>query len=103
MPEMDPADRALIQSYIEKYVNTGVQPSDKDKLKMLELTKKYQIKINNNPRQIMSRFVRVRRNTAQNDGTPIPYVRLTPKKPSKGARKKIAARERKEANREQHS
>ena len=100
---MDPADRALIQSYVEKYVNTGVQPTDTDKAKMLELTRKYNIKVNTNPRPIISRHVRVRQNEATEDGTPIPYVENLPRRsPSKGARKKQEALNRKAKNRASH-
>jgi hypothetical protein len=99
--DVDPADRALIQSYVEKYINTGVKPSDKDKAKMLELTQKYNIRINNNPRSIVSRFLKVRENLANEDGSGIPYV-APPKELSKNGRKKLNAKIRKQENRDRH-
>jgi hypothetical protein len=101
-PQMDPADRALIQSYVEKYVNTGKLPSEQDKEQMLALTKKYNIKINNNPRPILSRFVKIRRNMTTEDGSPIPYTRPQPKSLSKAATKKLNAKIRKQENRDRH-
>lgn len=98
--DMDPADRALIQSYVEKYINTGVQPTEKDKVRMLELTKKYNIKINNNPRPILSRAIRIHRNQTDENGRIIPYVRQEAKKASQGAMKKELARLRKQDNRD---
>lgn len=98
--DMDPADRALIQSYVEKYINAGVQPSDKDKAKMLELTKKYNIKVDVNP-PIVSRFVRVRENLADANGDGIPYVAAS-KELSKNGKKKLAAKIRKQTNRARH-
>jgi hypothetical protein len=99
--EMDPGDRALIQSYVEKYVNTGVKPSDKDKATMLELVKKYNIKINNNPRPMISRFIKVRQNQIDENGKAIPH--LAPRRePSKSAKRKLEARERKVENRAKH-
>ena len=98
--DMDPADRALIQSYVEKYINAGVQPSDKDKAKMLELTKKYNIKVDVNP-PIVSRFVRVRENSADAHGDGIPYVAAS-KELSKNGKKKLAAKIRKQTNRARH-
>jgi hypothetical protein len=101
--DMDPADRALIQSYVEKYINTGTQPIEADKIKMIELTRKYNIKINNNPRPIISRYVKVRQNKETEDGTAIPYVENTPNRPpSKRARRKQEARDRKAQNRANH-
>ena len=99
--DMDPADRALIQSYVEKYINTGVKPSDKDRTKMLELTQKYNIKVNSNPRPIVSRFLKVRENLANEDGSGIPYV-APPRELSKNGRKKLNAKIRKQENRDRH-
>jgi hypothetical protein len=99
--DMDPADRALIQSYVEKYVNTGVQPTEKDKATMLELTRKYNIRVNRNPRPIVSRFLKVRKNLANEDGSGIPYV-APPKELSKNGRKKLNTKIRKQENRDRH-
>ena len=99
--DVDPADRALIQSYVEKYINTGVKPSDKDKAKMLELTQKYNIRINNNPRPIISRFLKVHKNLANEDGSGIPRE-APPKELSKNGRKKLNTKIRKQENRARH-
>ena len=77
--DMDPGDRAMIQSFVSKYVNTGVKPTLIDQQRMLDLVKKYNLRINNNPRPIMSRFVKIRRNEKTADGKGIPVVRDTPK------------------------
>lgn len=97
---MDPADRALIQSYVEKYIKTGTQPTDKDKVKMLELTKKYNIKIDTNP-PIVSRFVKVHRNAVAEDGSGIPYVAPS-KELSKNGKRKLNAKIRKQQNRDRN-
>lgn len=100
---LDPADRALIQSYIEKYINTGVKPSEKDKIKMLELTKKYNVKVNSNPRPIISRFTRVRENITDSNRNSIPHEAPENRSVSRMAVKKQRARDRKALNRAAHS
>lgn len=102
--EMDPADRALVQSFVEKYGKTGIPFSKNDRATMIELARKYSIRVNTNPPTIRSRHARVHRNPCTDDGTPIPFRRAedSEEKLSKGALKKFKAKARKAQNRARH-
>jgi hypothetical protein len=100
---VSPEDLIKINSYVTKYVNTGIEPTEEDKQEMLILVKKYNIKINNNPRPIISRFAKTHKNPRAESGKGISYVRSQPKELSKGAVKKAATRARRLANIAKHS
>jgi TRAP-type C4-dicarboxylate transport system substrate-binding protein len=95
--EMTEEDKKIVASFIDEYANTGKKPTPEVLAQAEELMKKYNIKINRNPRPIKSRFAR--RIHDSGDG---PYVRTEPKADSKGTRKKLQAKLRKEANKARH-
>lgn len=99
---MSSEDQAFVASLVEKYVNTGTPYTEEDKARMLELTRKYGVKINRNPRELKSRFARTHQNPRSEKGGGIPYVRREPKDLSKKGKRKLAARIRKQDNRDRH-
>lgn len=95
--DMSPEDQAFIVTLMAKYANTNAKVDSADLEKALDLIGKYQIKINNNPRPILSRFRKIVPNEKS------VARRKQPGTISKGKVKKLKAQAIKLANRQKHS
>lgn len=88
--DMSAEDKHFVARLMQTYANTGVTVSAEDRAKAEELIKKYNIRVNRNPRKIISRYARILWNSANG-----PYTRTEPKPASRRDKHRAAVKAKK--------